>query len=465
MTSASVQKLENMEIVETKPYSILVTGVTGFIGSKLLTRLTSSGYTVKAMSRRELSDKPGIKYVQADALVENDLDNALDGVEVAYYLLHSMEGDKKEWENFDKRESLQAKNFLNAATKAGVKRIIYLGGLVNDGLDLSRHMKSRKTVGDILSSGDIPVTQLRASIIIGAQGGSFAMLRYLVERLRVMVCPKWVKSLAQPICLNDVVEYLVKCMEKKETSGKTFDIGGPEKVNYEQMMRIYSAILNRNLFVLQIPFLTTKLSSYWIDLVTPVKASLARPLVESLIHDSIVHDDSIKKYIDFELKSLHESIIIAQEDMIEIEEANKGYKFSEKMGFPINQKILSVSLIMMAITGTTYYWLDNRLDVFEISWLIGSIVWFVAIGFGILFVMQKTRLGYLIAGILSWVTIAFWLFDNFYVIFDMSLIAQEPDIYMTLRNFLGVVIAGIAVFSSHNVFHKIRTYQAKGKRI
>ena len=465
MTSASVQKLENMEIVETKPYSILVTGVTGFIGSKLLTRLTAAGYTVKAMSRRELSDKPGIKYVQADALVENDLDNALDGVEVAYYLLHSMEGDKKEWENFDKRESLQAKNFLNAATKAGVKRIIYLGGLVNDGLDLSRHMKSRKTVGDILSSGDIPVTQLRASIIIGALGGSFAMLRYLVERLRVMVCPKWVKSLAQPICLSDVVEYLVKCMEKKETSGKTFDIGGPEKVNYEQMMRIYSAILNRNLFVLQIPFLTTKLSSYWIDLITPVKASLARPLVESLIHDSIVHDDSIKKYIDFELKSLHESIIIAQEDMIEIEEANKGYKFSEKMGFPINQKILSVSLIMMAITGTTYYWLDNRLDVFEISWLIGSIVWFVAIGFGILFVMQKTRLGYLIAGILSWVTIAFWLFDNFYVIFDMSLIAQEPDIYMTLRNFLGVVIAGIAVFSSHNVFHKIRTYQAKGKRI
>ena len=465
MTSASVQKLENMEIVGTKPYSILVTGVTGFIGSKLLTRLTSSGYTVKAMSRRELSDKPGIKYIQADALVENDLENALDGVEVAYYLLHSMEGDKKEWENFDKRESLQAKNFLNAATKAGVKRIIYLGGLVNDGLDLSRHMKSRKTVGDILSSGDIPVTQLRASIIIGAQGGSFAMLRYLVERLRVMVCPKWVKSLAQPICLSDVVEYLVKCMEKKETSGKTFDIGGPEKVNYEQMMRIYSAILNRNLFVLQVPFLTTKLSSYWIDLITPVKASLARPLVESLIHDSIVHDDSIKKYIDFELKSLHESIIIAQEDMIEIEEANKGYKFSEKMGFPINQKILSVSLIMMAITGTTYYWLDNRLDVFEISWLIGSIVWFVAIGFGILFVMQKTRLGYLIAGILSWVTIAFWLFDNFYVIFDMSLIAQEPDIYMTLRNFLGVVIAGIAVFSSHNVFHKIRTYQAKGKRI
>ena len=459
------QKLENPKFSQTKPYSILVTGATGFIGSKLVDKLTSSGYTVKAMSRRQVSDTPSVKFVKADALLEESLENALEGVEVAYYLLHSMEGHKKEWEDFDKREELQAKNFLNAATKAGVKRIIYLGGLVNDGLELSRHMKSRKVVGDILSSGNIPVTQLRASIIIGAQGGSFAMLRYLVERLRVMGCPKWVKSLAQPICLNDVVEYLARCMEIQETAGKIFDIGGPEKVNYEQMMRIYSAILNRNLFVLQIPFLTTKLSSYWIDLVTPVKASLARPLVESLIHDSVVHDESINKYINFELKSLHESIIIAQDDMIEIEEKNKDYKFSEKMGFPINQKILSISLIMMAVIGTTYYWLDNRQDVFEISWLIGSAIWFVAIGFGILFVMQKTRLGYLIAGVLSWVTIAFWLFDNFYVVFDMSLIAQEPNVFMTLRNFLGVTIAGLAVFSSHNVFHKIRTYQTKGKKI
>ena len=459
------QKLENTKFSQTKPYSILVTGATGFIGSKLVDKLTSSGYTVKAMSRRQVSDTPSVKFVKADALLEESLENALEGVEVAYYLLHSMEGHKKEWEDFDKREELQAKNFLNAATKAGVKRIIYLGGLVNDGLELSRHMKSRKVVGDILSSGNIPVTLLRASIIIGAQGGSFAMLRYLVERLRVMVCPKWVKSLAQPICLNDVVEYLARCMEIQETAGKIFDIGGPEKVNYEQMMRIYSAILNRNLFVLQIPFLTTKLSSYWIDLVTPVKASLARPLVESLIHDSVVHDESINKYINFELKSLHESIIIAQDDMIEIEEKNKDYKFSEKMGFPINQKILSISLIMMAVIGTTYYWLDNRQDVFEISWLIGSAIWFVAIGFGILFVMQKTRLGYLIAGVLSWVTIAFWLFDNFYVVFDMSLIAQEPNVFMTLRNFLGVTIAGLAVFSSHNVFHKIRTYQTKGKKI
>ena len=136
---------------------------------------------VKAMSRKQVSDTPSVKFVKADALLEESLENAVEGVEVEYYLLHSMEGHKKEWGNFDKREILQAENFLKAATKAGVKRIIYLGGLVNDGLELSRHMKSRKVVGDILSSGSIPVTQLRASIIIGAQGGSFAMLRYLVE--------------------------------------------------------------------------------------------------------------------------------------------------------------------------------------------------------------------------------------------------------------------------------------------
>ena len=223
------QKLENPKFSQTKTYSILVTGATGFIGSKLVDKLTSSGYTVKAMSRRQVSDTPGVKFVKADALLEESLENALDGVEVAYYLLHSMEGHKKEWEDFDKREELQAKNFLNAATKAGVKRIIYLGGLGNDGLELSRHMKSRKVVGDILSSGNIPVTQLRASIIIGAQGGSFAMLRYLVERLRVMVCPKWVKSLAQPICLNDVVEYLARCMEIKKQQERFLILEVPSK--------------------------------------------------------------------------------------------------------------------------------------------------------------------------------------------------------------------------------------------
>jgi uncharacterized protein YbjT (DUF2867 family) len=261
------QNLENTKQIQTKPYSILVTGSTGFIGSKLVEKLTQNGYSVKGMSRREIPDKQGVKYVKADVFKPNELEACLEGVEIAFYLLHSMEGDKKNWQEFASREKIQATNFLKAATIAGVKRIIYLGGLVNESLDLSPHMKSRKEVGEILSSGSIPVTQFRASLIIGAQGGSYAMLRYLVERLRIMVCPNWVKSLAQPIALDDVIQYLAECLGKPQTIGKIFEIGGPDKMTYEELMRVYSAYLGKNLFVLQIPFLTTRLSSYWVDLI------------------------------------------------------------------------------------------------------------------------------------------------------------------------------------------------------
>lgn len=248
------QNMENTKFIQTKPYSILVTGATGFIGSKLVEKLSQKGYSVKGMSRQKIQDKSGVKFVKADVFNPDELQTCLEGVEIAFYLLHSMEGDKKNWKEFASREKTQAKNFLKAATNAGVKRIIYLGGLVNESLDLSPHMKSRKEVGEILSSSSIPVTQLQASLIIGAQGGSYAMLRYLVERLRVMVCPSWVKSLAQPIALDDVIDYLVGCMEKPQTSGKIYDIGGPEKLTYEELMRQYAVGKpNQDIFVDSIP--------------------------------------------------------------------------------------------------------------------------------------------------------------------------------------------------------------------
>ena len=168
---------------QTKPFDILVTGSTGFIGKKLLSKLSNSGYKVKAMSRTARPDTENVKHVQADAFDVDSLISATEGVETAYYLLHSMEGSKKEWAEFANREKQQAQNFLKAATESGVKRIIYLGGLVNESLELSKHMRSRHDVGKILASGDIPVTELRASVIVGAEGGSYAMLRYLVERL------------------------------------------------------------------------------------------------------------------------------------------------------------------------------------------------------------------------------------------------------------------------------------------
>lgn len=449
--------------MKQKPYSIMVTGATGFIGSRLLDVLVKRGYSVKGMSRKEMSDRPQIKFVKTDVFDLEQLTNSLQGIDIAYYLLHSMEGSKENWKDFAAREKIQAENFLQAATKAGVKRIIYLGGLVNTDHELSPHMKSRKEVGETLASGTIPVTELRASLIIGAEGGSYAMLRYLVERLRFMVCPSWVKSLAQPIAVDDVVEYLVGCMENDETSGKIYDIGGPDKMTYEELMRLYSAYLNKNLFILQIPFLTTRLSSYWVDLITPVKASLARPLIDSLVHDTVVQNDEIKKIIPLHLKSVREAIDIATKE-IQKNPPNQNKK-EERTGFKINQKILMVSLFAYAICGSTYYWLDNRPDVYEPLWVFASAIWYMVIGFSILFVYNKTRLGYLMAGILTWVTMAFWLFDNFHVVFQMSLIATQPSEAVIIRNFVGIAITVVAIIASHNLFHKVIDYQYKGRPI
>lgn len=448
---------------QSSPFSILVSGATGFIGSRLISFLSASGYTVKGLSRKKLSDNKNVKYIQADVFDLDQLKHSMKGIEIAYYLLHSMEGNKDEWQEFASREKIQAQNFLKAATDVGVKRIIYLGGLVNDSLELSPHMRSRKEVGDILASGNIPVTELRASLIIGAQGGSYAMLRYLVERLRVMVCPSWVKSLAQPIAVDDVVQYLAGCLTKSQTVGKIFEIGGPDKMTYEELMRVYAAYLNKHLFILQIPFLTTRLSSYWVDLITPVKASLARPLIDSLIHDTIVTDDSITKIIPLRLKSVRESIDIATQEMNSL--SPKTELKEEKTGFKINQKLVQISLFTLAVIGTSYYWLDDRSDVYHPLWLIASLIWYVTIFSAIIFIHHKTRLGYLIAGILSWVTLAFWLFDNYYVVFQTSLIAAQPNELMTIRNFIGILTAIIAVIASHNLFHKVIDYQYKGKAI
>jgi uncharacterized protein YbjT (DUF2867 family) len=441
----------------------MVTGSTGFIGSRLITLLTSRGYSVTGLSRKKLQNSKNVKYVQADVFDKKQLSDSMKGIEVAYYLLHSMEGDKDQWQQFASRERIQAQNFLQAATKAGVKRIIYLGGLVNDSLDLSPHMKSRKEVGEILASGSIPVTEFRASLIIGAQGGSYAMLRYLVECLRIMVCPSWVKSLAQPIAVDDVISYLTESLSKSETTGKIFEIGGPDKITYEELMRVYSAYLNKNLFVLQIPFLTTRLSSYWVDLITPVKASLARPLIDSLVHDTVVTNNEITKIIPMRLKSVRESIDIATKEMKSSPPTSELKE--EKTGFKINQKVIQISLLALALIGSSYYWLDDRPEVFQSIWLIGSFIWYATISASIIFIHNKTRLGYFMAGILSWVTLAFWLFDNYYVVFETSLIATAPNELMTIRNFIGIAVAVITVIASHNLFHKVIDYQYKGKPI
>ena len=456
------QQYEILDL-KNKPFNILVTGATGFIGKRLISYLTNQEFSVKGMSRRKIKDKKNVKYIQANVFDEKQLENAFREVEVAYYLLHSMEGSKNQWTEFATREKIQAQNFLKSATKAGVKRIIYLGGLVNDSLELSPHMKSRKEVGEILASGKIPVTEFRASLIIGAQGGSYAMLRYLVERLPVMVCPSWVKSLAQPIAVDDVILYLGECLKKQETIGKIFEIGGKDKLTYEQLMHVYAKFLKKKIFVIQIPFLTTRLSSYWVDLITPVKASLARPLIDSLIHDTVVTNNTIEKIIPLKLKTVKQAIEIATKEMRD--NPPKKPTKEEKTGFKINQKLLLASLIAMTIVGTTYYWLDDRIEIFQPLWILLGVLWYIVIIAAIIFVKNKTRLGFLIAGILSWITLCFWLIDNFYVLFETSLIIEKPSVWITVRNFIWSALSMLAVIASHNTFHKIIDYQYKGNPV
>ena len=404
-----------------------------------------------------------VKYIAADASKRSDLIKAMTGVDIAFYLIHSMEGSSKDWRKFAERDRIAAKNFAEAATECKVKRIIYLGGLVpdkneqlNKQEELSEHMKSRIEVGEILKTSSANVTIFRAAIILGQGGGSFQMLQYLVERLPLMITPKWVLTKSQPIALDDVITYLVKSIESNDIEDGSFDLGGPDVMTYIDMMRRYGKMLNKSIKIIIIPFLTPKLSSYWIDLITPVKASLARPLIESLKHEAIVRDSSVISIIPFKLKTFEEAINIARKE--EKKQKNNIYKRKELVTHSTSNKILIVSLLLLAAIGSTYYLLDGRPDIFGTNWLILSGIWYFGIAFSIFFVRNGARLGAMIAGVIGWLTLVFWLIDNIYTISGNSLLASSPGMEMTIRNFIGAVVAGFVVASSHNVFHKIRIY-------
>ena len=402
----------------------------------------------------------GLKLLQADASKYSDLVKAMTGVDIAYYLIHSMEGSSKDWKKFADRDRIAASNFARAATECGVKRIIYLGGLVHENEEqsekLSEHMRSRWEVGQILKKSTAKITIFRAAIILGQGGASFQMLQYLVERLPAMVCPKWVLTKSQPIALDDVITYLIKAIDSKDTEGKSFDLGGPDIMSYVDMMRRYGKMLDKSIKILIIPFLTPRLSSYWIDLITPVKASLARPLVESLKHEAIVRDDSIKHIIPLKLRKFEEAIDLARSE--EKIQKNSVTRREEYVTHTTSNKILIISLVLLALVGFTYYVLDARPEILSVNWLILSGLWYIGIIFSIFFVRNGARLGAITAGVIGWITLAFWLIDNIYTISGDSLLASSPDLTMTIRNFVGAAVAGMVVASSHNVFHKIRIY-------
>jgi uncharacterized protein YbjT (DUF2867 family) len=445
---------------------ILVTGATGFIGSRVVKRLMlMPNYDITCITRNQSSfeNEMGvsgniINVLNIDAMNYEDLLKGMNGIDTAFYLIHSMEGSSKNWKKFADRDRIAAQNFARAATANNVRKIIYLGGLTHANKnEMSEHMLSRTEVGDILRTSSAKVTIFRAAVILGQGGGSFQMLKYLVERLPLMVCPKWVLTKTQPIGVEDVVEYLVRSIDISETDGKTFDIGGEEVLTYLDMMKRYATLLNKTIRIVIIPFLTPRLSSYWVDLITPVKASLARPLIDSLKHEATVGDNSIRKIIPMKLKKFEDAVKSAMNEQAKKNSITR----KERTSSSLNNKILLTSLVALSVLGSTYYFLDARKEIFQINWLLLSCIWYSGILFSFYFVLKGARLGFMIAGILGWLTLAFWLGDNFYILYGKSLIASVPNYLMTIRNFVGVVIVALVISSAHNMFHKIRYQELK----
>ncbi len=268
---------------------ILVVGASGYIGSRLVPRLQADGHDLTLMSRdvRPLADRfPDTRLVAADLLDPATLGPALDGIEVAYYLAHSMGAGER---GFAERDRLAAGNFARAAARAGIARIVYLGGLGEDDGDLSTHLSSRQETGAELAAHGVPVTEFRAAVIIGSGSASFEILRHLTERLPVMVTPKWVRTRCQPIAIADIREYLVAALDHPEVVG-VVEVGGPDILSYGEMMREYARLRGLRRLMIPVPVLTPRLSSYWVSLVTPVPSGIARPLVEGLRNEVVVHD-------------------------------------------------------------------------------------------------------------------------------------------------------------------------------
>jgi uncharacterized protein YbjT (DUF2867 family) len=271
-----------------------VIGATGFVGRALVPVLARRGEVIAVSRRGAAVDVPGVRALAAD--VTGSIRGALDGVDVAYYLVHSL-GSR----NFSELDRRAAENVAAEAERAGVSQIVYLGGLGEDQPHLSAHLRSRMETAATLSAGTVPVTTLRAAVVVGRGSAAFETIVSLVDRLPVMVAPRWVSTPTQPIALADMIRYLAGVGGLAEALGESFDVGGPDVLTYGEMIRHIARLRGRRPLIVEVPVLSPRLSSYWLHLVTPVRAAVARPLIEGLRNATVAHDDRIRRLLPFPL--------------------------------------------------------------------------------------------------------------------------------------------------------------------
>jgi len=287
---------------------ILLTGATGYVGGRLLPRLEQAGYRVRCLSRRPEALQGLVaketEVVAGDVLDRASLTAAMAGVDTAFYFVHSMGAES----DFEKQDRVAAENFAQAAKAADVRRIIYLGGLGDRDLPLSKHLRSRQETGKVLRASHPQVVEFRASIVIGSGSLSFEMIRALVERLPVMICPRWVQVQAQPIAIEDLLSYLLAAIDLPDGASQIYEIGGPDQVSYGQIMHEYARQRGLKRWMIRVPFLTPYLSSLWLGLVTPLYARVGRKLVESLRNPTLISNDLAAKTFAVRPRSVKEAI-------------------------------------------------------------------------------------------------------------------------------------------------------------
>jgi len=289
---------------------ILVTGSTGYIGGRLIPLLLSKGYFVRVLARNpnRLKNKSwtnNVEIYKGDVLDKNSLKGLFKDISSAFYLIHSMANH----DNFDSTDILAARNFAEQAKKENIDRIVYLGGLADQEANLSKHLKSRQDTGDELRKHSVNVIEFRASVIVGSGSLSFEMIRNLCERIPIMICPKWVYTKTQPIAINNVLDYLLESLKIDFKKNYIFEIGGKDVLSYGDMIKKYSSIRKLHRFLIPIPFLTPKLSSYWVHWTTPLSSNITRPLIEGLKNESIVHNSNYGSYFkNIKLLSYDEAV-------------------------------------------------------------------------------------------------------------------------------------------------------------